>query len=137
MLKRNLFLLFVCILLFSVMNERKKNTQHKSNLVRIDVNKFTIIDQNFTLFIPLSLKFGEDLVNENLEGVITLYINSSDFCYKRPKHVLRNEYFLDKTCGLEMDRIALKRGDELGLDFHRSNLQKPQNVALFGELEHK
>lgn len=131
---KNLFVLFVFALMISAI--KTKNLPNKNvQIVRVDVKSRAIVDKKFTLFIPLSLKFGDKLVNENKQGVINLYINDQKFCYKRPSDVKRNEYFLDVKCGNNFTVLIVEKGDKITIKFAKSNLMQPENVVLYGEEE--
>lgn len=133
---KNLLVLFVFLLI--VLTIKEKNNVGKAKKIvphRIDVTRYAIVDTKFTVFIPRSIKFGQELVNPNIEGMIYLYVNDKLYCYVREVGVPRNEYSIDSECG-EVNRMEdLKVGDEIEFNFSSSNMWQAENVPLFGEKE--
>jgi hypothetical protein len=131
MLKK-LFVLFVFLIAVSLI--KKHHDESKVyNLVRLDIRTRTIVDKNLTVFIPMSLKFGDELVNEKKQGVLKLYVKGEEFQYIRPLDVPRNEYFLQG----DTKNVELTEGDEIVIKFSQSNMPKTENVVLFGQVEVK
>lgn len=135
---KNLFILFAFVLfVLTIKGREQADKNRKLNIVRLDVKRKSIVDKEFTLYIPNSLKFGDELVNEKVQGVLNLYVNEEMFCYVRPKDVQRNEYIIDPTCGSAKKFIDVKPGDDIEVKFAKSNMPKAANVVLFGEEEVK
>jgi hypothetical protein len=131
---RPIFLFFVLLALICVVKEKDEDIRRETKtLHRLDVLKTEVVDTSFTLFIPVSIKFGQKLVNTKRQGVVKFYINNRLWCYVRPNDVQRNEYYLDSSCSDKTREVDVYRGDDLEFDFSESNMLRPGKVALYGE----
>lgn len=128
---KSLFILFVAVV--AVIAIKKEHTNKKMELVRIDVRRTLTVDKSFMLYIPRSIKFGEPLVNEKVEGVITLHVQGRTFCYIRHIEITRNEYLLSPKCGDMFKSLDVVNGDKIEFKFGKSNMLQAENVPMFGE----
>ena len=127
---RNLALLLIAVVLFFTID--RTFSPSKPKVVRLDFRSSTTVTKTFTLFIPKSIKFDDELVNEKVSGVISLHIRDQKFVYYRPLDVRRNEYKLLDFDNVTETILAYK-GDKIEFKFSKSNMPRTPESILFGE----
>ena len=129
---KNVFLLFSTLALFWTIKVKPYSNQQRL-LVRMDVLRQAQVDRQFTLHIPRSIKFGDELVRPERAGTIYIKVADKKFCFVRPVEITRNEYFFSANCGDDVRFLDVSTIDVISINFDKSNMLKAGNVPLYGE----